>query len=365
MEKAFYSKYIINGVQQELVPARILGLPEKGMPDNVCLVDETLDPEIGAVSFHSSQLEQYLSKVLSMQRTFPLAFPGEYTRLRIESALLDSLWREGHFNIGDLALSFDWKFSETTGSVAAFYRSVEAAADCLDGLGLDIAGCICTGAPSLDFSASVRLSAVGSYSDEASLRPFCSENPTMGQASKVGRELLRDLRSWIIYVPFDTCEYRLGGSLLSQSAKGADGVAPTIDDSDYFLDCYEVLREMVEDGVVMSAATVSDGGLMTALKKMTSGGTGAVIDVGDLMRAVSQDDIVRVLFSEVPGAVIQVSNQDFDYIDAEFLLQDVAFYPVGHPSESGSALSVRSTAGTAIQKILASLVQNQCGEGED
>ena len=51
--------------------------------------------------------------------------------------------------------------------------------------------------------------------------------------------------------------------------------------------------------------------------------------------------------------------------DAELLLQDVAFYPLGHPVLNGGAVRVKSSAKTGIQNILASLVQRQGGEGED
>ena len=72
--------------------------------------------------------------------------------------------------------------------------------------------------------------------------------------------------------------------------------------------------------------------------------------------------MVRLLFSEVPGAIIQVRDADFDYIDAEFILQDVAYFPLGHPSADGE-LHLASSAKTGIQTILESLMQN--AEGED
>ena len=73
---------------------------------------------------------------------------------------------------------------------------------------------------------------------------------------------------------------------------------------------------------------------------------------------------MRLLFAEVPGAVIQIRDIDFDYIDAELLLQDVAFYPLGHPV-SGGGVRIRSSVKTGIQNILDALIQKQGGEGED
>ena len=83
------------------------------------------------------------------------------------------------------------------------------------------------------------------------------------------------------------------------------------------------------------------------------------------MTATGEKNIIRILFAEIPGVIIQVRDSDFDYLDAELLLQDVAYYPLGHPLRNGGELSVRSSEKTGIQNILESLIRNQCGEGED
>jgi len=367
MNKLLYSKFIIDGAQQELSPAQILSLPQDGAgKDAECIVDETVDPEIGTMLFHSSQVEAYLEKVLSFKRSFPLPFPSQYTRFRIATSLLDAIWNEGHFNIGDLAVSPVWHCREgRMGEMSAFYRSVEAVADYVDALGLELLSCNCCSGDGISIDLSVSLASGKNGSEDFAPGLFCTENASFNGIRKVPSSFVDDPKSWIIYVPFDTCEYRCGGSLLAQATGNAGGIAPDLSDSDYFQDCYEVVREMVEDGVVLSGMTVSDGGMIAAVKKMTTSGTGASIDVGEIMRATDQSDIIRILFAEIPGVILQISDIDFDYIDAEFLLQDVAFYPLGHPDNTGGKLKIHSAAGTGIQKILASLVQNQGAEGED
>ena len=72
---------------------------------------------------------------------------------------------------------------------------------------------------------------------------------------------------------------------------------------------------------------------------------------------------MSILFSEIPGVIIQIRDIDFDYVDAELLLQDVAFFPLGHPNLKSGAVRVRSAEKTGIQTILESLMQN--AEGED
>ena len=131
--------------------------------------------------------------------------------------------------------------------------------------------------------------------------------------------------------------------------------------ADYFIDCYEVVRELVEDGIVKSGATVGEGGLLTTLRTMASS-TGADISVGDICRAYSELPL-RVLFSEVPGVILQIADLDYDYIDAELLLQYVAYFPLGHPVPGSTAVTVLSSEDSGIHGILKSLLNTL--EGED
>ena len=169
-----------------------------------------------------------------------------------------------------------------------------------------------------------------------------------GLADIVPHERENDPSSWIVYIPFDTCPYNLGGSLYEKRLGIPCGAAAEVADAPYFADCFELVREMVEDGVVLAARTVSEGGLDAALRAFG----GARIDLSGVLKAYPGTDAEHLLHSEVPGALIQVSDSDFDYIDAEFLLQDIAYYPLGHPS---ARLEISEFAG--LRDILGSLIR--------
>ncbi|MBR5703887.1 MAG: hypothetical protein IKX45_06530 [Bacteroidales bacterium] len=368
---ALQSPYIIDGVRQSVTPAQILGgvsvYPAEACKDENLppMVDETPDVDLSPVTLDPRKVEKYLSSVLKSERIFPMAFSGPYTRGKIAGALIDCIWKMGHFRIGDLALDMHWKWNNLqVGNVAGFYRSVEAAGEMLDALNIQIRdyGCIETdGACELDVAADLR-----PRSDDEDLveQPYTTPDPHIGAAG-ISNAFQPDEKSWIVYVPFDSSQYKLGGSLLAQSQGVNPPVAPQIDDADYFIDCYEVVRELIEDGIVLAGASVGEGGLLKALKGMATSRTGAILDLSDIKRAYPDTDMVSLLFSEVPGVVIQIRDIDFDYIDAELLLQDVAFYPLGHPAANGGAVRVKASAKTGIQNILESLVQRQGGEGED
>lgn len=379
---ALHSKYIIDGVSRRLTPAEMLDdclapKEEAALPSNEDfepVIDESTDPSPSMKKFLNQNVQGYLSTVLSLleePRPFPAAFADSYTRGRIAKALLDATWMNGHFKLGDLTLTAKWKWNgRPLGNMAAFYSSVEATADYVNDLG------ICLSSYSFTESgrfcqASFKVGACGKAAaqedDDIFLpddAPFGSEHPVLGRRRAVPDKLAADPDSWIIYVPFDSCDFRLGGSLLCDALGQNGDNFPEIGDADYFIDCHEVVREFIEDRIAMSAMTVCDGGLLAALKLMCSGDIGADIDISGIKSAYGENQNVRILFSEVPGAILQIKDSDYDYVDAEFLLQDIAYYPVGHPVTGTGEVNVK-TGGSGIANILQSLLSSQASEGED
>lgn len=281
------------------------------------------------------------------------------------------MWLNGHFKLGDLTIAAKWRWNcKPLGNMAAFYSSAEATADYINNLGICLSGYSFTESGRVcqtSFKVGACEKAESPDEDDIFLpedAPFGSEHPVLGRRRAVPDKLAADPDSWIIYVPFDTCDFRLGGSLLCDALGQNGDNFPEIGDADYFIDCYEVIREFIEDRIAVSAATVCDGGLLTALKLMCSGDVGADIDISGIMSAYGEDKKLRILFSEVPGAIIQIKDSDYDYVDAEFLLQDIAYYPIGHPVTGTGEVNVKA-GGSGIAGILQSLLGSQTSEGED
>lgn len=332
-----YSKYIIDGVPQDLTPAQMMGDPGCAEAP-VTIVDETLDPSPAGFAFDLEKIGEYLEAVRSVSKlsVFPHAFSEEYTRGMISKSLIDALWKKEHFLLEDLSVKAKWRWrDEGAGSLASFYKSVAACCEYLDALNLS----------------------TSEFSFDDGKCEFSVSTSKESEHSCVESKFVKDPDSWIIYVPFDTSSFRLGGSSLYRALGISGGVAPQSDDPDYFMDCFEVVRELVEDDIVLSGATVLHGGLITALKGMSSSKTGADIDVSDLMKAYDTEDLVRTLFSELPGAIIQIRDADFDYIDAEFILQDIMYFPLGHPTENSSTINVGNAMKSSIGNILDSLIR--------
>ena len=94
------------------------------------------------------------------------------------------------------------------------------------------------------------------------------------------------------------------------------------------------------------------------------GGGGIRMDLGGLMASYQDNDSTKLLFSEIPGVLIQISDNDYDYLDSQLLLQDVAYYPIGHPSAESTGISFVKDGKSGVAGILASLLE-QASEGED
>lgn len=328
------SRYVIDGVARKLTPAGMLG-DEQGEVGVDVIVDETIDPEPGIPQIDASRVQEYLEMLSGEERLLPIPFAAEFTLSKLMQTVVDSIWKQGNVKLEDMPLTLKWTWNrDKVGNAAAFYSSVEAVSQYIEGLG----------------------GMVRRFSFEDGEPSFKASTPFSGAPSICPSQLCPDPSSWIVYVPFETSDYFLGGSLLSQTLQVGSGRAPQLSDPDYFMDCFELVRELVEDGIVVSGVGVGDGGLLPAVKSLC-GNLGAKLNLSDIVPLAPDSDIVRACFAEVPGVVFQIRDEDFDYLDAECILQDIAYYPLGHPDEVNPALEINSDERGAINTILDSLLR--------
>lgn len=394
------STYVIDGVTMDLTPAEILDdclrMPQGEAKSNPALeqssvkttfdpiVDETTDPSPALSTIDDISPEECLEKVMPLlgsPKGCSSCYSGPYTKGIIAKTLLDCLWMHGHFRLSDLLLTAKWRWAtKPLGNMAGFYYSVEAASEYMQGLGIglkeysfkesDKACCVDFKVGTIARNVGNIVGNINEYDDEeifdlSGNNPFGSDHPSIGTRRAITSKLAADPDSWLIYVPFDTCDFRLGNSLLGKALGKNVDIFPELGDADYFMDCFEVVREFVEDKIAVSAISVAGGGLLSALKLMISDGIGATVDISGIMNSYDEKNLLRVLFSEIPGVLLQVKDADYDYIDAEFLLQDVAYYPIGHPVLNQDKITVKNVRNPKISDILLSLMSSQASEGED
>lgn len=381
-ESVLHSQYIIDGVRYDATPAELLGecmregYPTASEPGEFAdIVDESTDPPVTSFRYTPSLNEDYVQACMEAygeERSFRMLYPESFTKQRIAKALTDRIWNEGHFRLGDLELWARWIWNtRPLGNMAAFYKSAEAAGGYIFDLGVRLNDYI--------FQDTDEESHLSLYAwlpekedendedgqDDLLLKasPFQSRRPWISERRNCPSELRPEPSDWLIYIPFDTCTFRIGGSLLAQSQGHNGGIGPQIADPDYFIDCYEVVRELVEDGIVVAGVTVADGGLVTAAASMCSR-CGTEIDLSGLATSYQETDTVKLLFGEVPGVLIQINDNDYDYLDSQLILQDIAYYPIGHPMPDKKGVGFKEEKRSGVAGILASLLE-QASEGED
>ena len=385
-ESALYSHYIIDGVRMDMTPAELLDECIEYEESSVLsgfsdIIDESIEPPLTSFTYEEEKEEEYLNKTQEAtkeEREFRMLYPEHFTRLKIADALLSRLWSEGHFKLGNLRLWAQWEWNtRPIGNMSAFYRSTLSASEYIYGLGVGLEDYLFIeedGTSNVKFYAwleneydrsSTDAQEDNRESDIALFKssPYESRHPWISEERRCPSTMVNDSESWFIYIPFDTCHYRLGDSLLTQTVGYNGGKAPDINDPDYFIDCYEVVRELVEDGFIMSGANVTNGGLITAAARMC-GGHGMDIDIKGIMSSYQEDGRSRILFGEVPGIIMQISDENYDYVDSQLLLQDVAYYPIGRPSLNHSGIKITEDRKNGVADILAALL-NQASEGED
>ena len=381
-ESALYSQYIIDGIRCDATPAELLNEcmdTEYTEHQDVCgfkdIIDESTDPPVTSFIYTQSNESDYLEscvKATGKERPFRMLYPEAFTRQRIGKALIDRIWNEGHFHLGNLCLWADWNWNtRPLGNMAAFYHSVESASGYIFDLGVRLEDYVFE---ETDLESYLKFYAWLPEKDDDEKddlqedilgkdSPFQKQHVWISEGRKCPSKMQANASDWLIYIPFDTCSFRIGGSLLAQTHGHNGGTGPHIQDPDYFIDCYEVVRELVEDGIVIAGMTVSDGGLVTAAAAMC-GECGTGIDLSGLLSSYQETDTTKVLFSEIPGVIIQISDYDYDYLDAQLLLQDIAYYPIGHPDPSGTGVTFKEGTRSGVAGILASLLE-QASEGED
>ncbi len=379
-ESALFSQYIIDGVRFDATPADLLDecsrfpheSENEGYED---IIDESMDPPVTSFTYDSSKNMEYAGtclKALGEKRSFRMLYADAFTRQKIAYALLDRLWNEGHYRLGDLNVWAKWNWNtRPLGNMAAFYMSAESTGAYLFDLGVklnDYLFMTADGESSAEFYAWLPEKDEAAEADEHDdvhfkSSPYESTHPWISERLKCRETMVMDEDTRIIYIPFDTCRFTIGGSLLAQVHGRNGGTAPHIQDPDYFIDCYEVIRELAEDGIILAGRTAGDGGLAVAAHLLCGDG-GMEMDINGLLSSYQETDSTKMLFSEVPGVLIQIGENDFDYLDSQLLLQDVAYYPVGRPSGEFKGIRMMNEGKAEVAGILASLL-GQASEGED
>lgn len=203
--------------------------------------------------------------------------------------------------LSGVSLSANWMWPcRNKGEDARLYDAVEAASQFAISLGINIP----TGKDSLSMTQKYA-------GDEADvLSPGTVIISAAGEVSDVKKivspVLQNEPNSAVYHIDFSFAPLALGGSALAQSLGKLGNETPSVDEPEYFRDAFAAVQELISGGHVLAGHDISAGGLVTTLLEMCFPNSkgGLKIDFS----AIPETDLVKLLFAENPGVVLQLKN---------------------------------------------------------
>jgi phosphoribosylformylglycinamidine synthase len=120
---------------------------------------------------------------------------------------------------------------------------------------------------------------------------------------------------------------KTGGSAFAQILNKLGSEAPTVKDPAYFKEAFNTIQDLIKKGKVLAGHDISAGGMLTTLLEMCFSNSEGGITIN--LTSMEEDDLVKLLFSQNPGVIIQVRDE----IEvAEILLENgISYFSIGHP----------------------------------
>ena len=82
---------------------------------------------------------------------------------------------------------------------------------------------------------------------------------------------------------------------------------PCVQDAEYFRDAFLAVQELVNKGLILAGHDISAGGLITTLLEMCFSNVEGGMEIN--LDKIKEEDLIKILFAENPGIVIQVSDK--------------------------------------------------------
>ena len=263
-----------------------------------------------------------------------LANPSAGSVLSVAEALTNIVWAPLADGMESLSLSANWMWPcrSQKGEDARLYQAVEALSDFCCALHINVP----TGKDSLSLSqqypngdkiispGTVIVSAGGEVSDVRKV---------------VSPVMVNDKNSSLYHIDFSFDTQRLGGSAFAQSLGKVGDDVPTVSNAEYFADCFEAVQELINRGWIMAGHDISAGGLITTLLEMTFANTHGGMHVN--LHDIADDDIVKLLFAENPGVVIQVSDEHKQELRAFLEDAGIGYAKIGYPTPDSRTIVIK------------------------
>ena len=254
--------------------------------------------------------------------------------MAVSESLTNLVWAPLTHGLGGVSLSANWMWPcrSQAGEDARLYKAVEALSDFCCTLGVNVP----TGKDSLSMTQQYpnnqKVIAPGTV--------IVSSGAEVSDVRKVvSPVLVNDKNSSLYYIDFSFDEQRLGGSAFAQSLGFVGDDVPTVANPEYFADCFNAIQELVRRGWILAGHDISAGGLITTLLEMAFANRkgGMHLNLHDL----AGDDVVKNLFAENPGVVIQVSDDHRNDLRTYLEDEGIGYTKIGYSVPNSRTLVVK------------------------
>ena len=226
--------------------------------------------------------------------------PEAGSRLSKAEALTNLVWAPLDQKLAGVSLSANWMWpAKNEGENSRLYKAVQAVSDFAIQLGINIP----TGKDSLSMTqkypdgqvvyapGTVIISAVGEVTDiQKAVRPVLK--------TKLGTQL--------IYINFSASNYQLGGSSFAQTLNMLGDKSPDVADAAYFARAFNAIQDLILDNKILAGHDISAGGMITTLLEMNFPNCDHGLEID--LSGIDEADLVKLMFSENPGVIIQVED---------------------------------------------------------
>lgn len=248
--------------------------------------------------------------------------PAAGSVLAVAEALTNIVWAPLTEGLDSVSLSANWMWPcKNEGEDARLYKAVEACSDFACSLGINIP----TGKDSLSMTQK--------YGKEKVFSPgtvIISAGAEVSDVRRVVSPVMRNVAdSAIYYIDFSFDSLKLGGSAFAQSLGSVGAECPTVQDTEYFANAFGAVQQLIKHDLILAGHDISAGGIITTLLEMCFANVEGGMEVS--FDAIPEKDLIKILFAENPGVVIQTANPE----EFEKVLKNagVGFLRIGKPSD--------------------------------
>ena len=263
-----------------------------------------------------------------------LASPQAGSVLSVAEALTNIVWAPLTDGLEGISLSANWMWPcrSQKGEDARLYAAVEALSDFCCSLHINVP----TGKDSLSLTQKYP-------NGEKIISPGTVIVSAGGEVEDVKKVvspvLVNDKNSSLYYIDFSFDDQRLGGSAFAQTLGKVGSDVPTVKNPEYFADCFEAVQALIKKGWVMAGHDISAGGLITTLLEMTFANPDGGIHVN--LYDFAEEDVVKTLFAENPGVIIQVSDTHKQALREYLEAEGIGYAKIGYPTPKVRQLVIK------------------------